>query len=295
MSVLTIQEKTLRSFQKQIQLNQKNHIIISPKRVLTVLPFHKNRQRSASLTVEASLIVPIFLFFVFMLWKCFLLILLQLSVAKGVTNTCKEYGMHGYLERRINQENAGQMAWVFLPFLWEAMPETELAENWAVNCTSSEDDRVLISVEYDFLCEAPLLPSWTLPVKQTFCFYPYLGVYDQDLLQEEAEETVDVVYVTRTGTVYHESLSCTYLRMNITKVSPDNIADKRNNSGGKYSECNLCKELKQNSILYITDNGTKYHYSLQCSALSRDIEEKNRSEVEGMRACSKCGTVDDMK
>lgn len=264
---------------------QKN---ISPKRVLKLVLFHKSRQQSASMTVEASLVVSIFFFFFYLLWKCFLLLLLQLSVAREVITVCKEYGVYGYMERRVQGEEAEAMEWLYAAPVWNALPETDLVERWYVTCDSDETLRVQITITYDFLCEAPLMPSFRLPLKQTFQFYPYLGVYDADRL-EEPKAVEDVVYVTKTGTVYHESRSCTYLRMSIHRITRAELETARNDSGGKYTECSLCKTKQQSETLYITNTGTKYHHSLQCSSLSRDVRTMKRSEAEGMRVCSKCG------
>ena len=97
-----------------------------------------------------------------------------------------------------------------------------------------------------------------------------------------------MVYITETGTVYHLSRSCTYLDLSIQAVDASEIADIRNRSGAIYYECELCSPTGE-GIVYITDYGDRYHYSLTCSGLKRTISEVPLSEVEEtMNCCSRC-------
>ena len=67
------------------------------------------------------------------------------------------------------------------------------------------------------------------------------------------------------------------------------IPTLRNMNGSKYKECMMCKEEnEEESYIYITRYGNKYHYSMGCSGLKRTIYQKSLSEVEGMKLCTKC-------
>lgn len=99
-----------------------------------------------------------------------------------------------------------------------------------------------------------------------------------------------VVYYTETGTVYHTTLSCTYLNLSISMCSAEDVDSRRNKSGGKYTACSLCAEGEAcDGIVYITDYGTVYHTSVSCSGLKRTIYTVKLSEAGSRRACSKCG------
>ena len=98
----------------------------------------------------------------------------------------------------------------------------------------------------------------------------------------------DTVYVTPTGTVYHTSPDCNYLDLSIHAENASDISSARNKNGSKYSACPLCAKSGSSGIVYITDYGTDWHTSLECSGLKRTVIEKDRSEVEGMRICTKC-------
>ena len=289
MSVLTGREKNSNAISKTINHLKSINDTISPQRYFLISFCQgRNRLRSASLTVEAALIVPMFLFFFYLLWQYFLLLLLQLSVCQNVASVVFKSAGLGYIERKVAGESAEQLSWAYLPLFQVALEKEERAEEQKVLCIVNQEGEICVQVHYNFLCEAPFFPAIKIPVTQSFCFYPYLGTYDSDCFSEK-EEKRDVVYVTRSGSVYHESAACTYLNFAVRSVPVEDIAKERNSSGRKYTECERCRGEPHAEIVYMTNSGIRYHWKLRCPAISRDVYEKERSEVEGMRACSRCG------
>lgn len=289
MSVPVSGEKNSKAISKEINHSNLINDTISPQRYFLVL-FHqdRNRLRSASLTAEAALVFPVFLFFFCLLWQYFLLLLLQLSVCYDVASIVFESAGLGYIERKAAGESAEQLSFAYLPLFQLALEEKERAENQKVFCAVKEEGEICVQVYYDFLCETPLLPAIKIRVKQSFCFYPYLGSYDSDCFSE-TEEKKDIVYVTKSGSVYHESAACTYLNFAVRSAEAKNIEKERNSSGRKYTECERCRGEPHTEVVYMTNSGLRYHWQLQCPAISRNVYERERSEVEGMRACSRCG------
>lgn len=97
------------------------------------------------------------------------------------------------------------------------------------------------------------------------------------------------VYITPTGIVYHLAESCRYLTLSITSVSQESVADLRNESGGKYYECIRCRNYQnRRNRVYITNQGDRYHYDLNCSGIKRTIIMIRISEAGERRVCSKC-------
>lgn len=97
------------------------------------------------------------------------------------------------------------------------------------------------------------------------------------------------VYITETGTVYHKSYQCTHLKLSIQAGSSSDIGDLRNEYQGKYYPCEKCKAQSGSGIVYYTKSGDRYHTSLGCSGLKRNIQAVKLSEVGGRGACSRCG------
>jgi len=97
------------------------------------------------------------------------------------------------------------------------------------------------------------------------------------------------VYITETGTVYHRSRECSHLRLSVTAVNKNKVGDKRNENGGRYRECERCAgKNRGQTTVYITSQGDRYHYDLQCSGIKRTISMIKLSEVGGRSPCSRC-------
>lgn len=101
-----------------------------------------------------------------------------------------------------------------------------------------------------------------------------------------------MVYITQTGTVYHLYKDCTYLKLSIKEVNLSQVDALRNDSGGKYKKCNVCEGAMPPDLktVYITNTGDRYHWNLSCSGLKRTILTVPISEIRDRSLCSRCGT-----
>jgi len=259
---------------------------ISPeKRIHNLSHFkYKSRHRSASLTVEAALVLPLFFFTFFLFWQLFLLVMFQLRVCETVAETAQNFGHLGYYGQQ--EDGKIDLSFLYSPMLWVAFPETETIGNRWIQCCEGEDGLIQIEVSYDFVCESIGFSSICLPVKQKFCFYPYRGEKD---VKVSEEEDGDVVYVTEHGTVYHTSKTCSYLKITLCSVDISEVFEERNLSGQKYTACERCQSEVGTGQVFISKEGTRYHRSLNCPAVKRSIQEKQRSEVDNLPPCHKCG------
>lgn len=107
----------------------------------------------------------------------------------------------------------------------------------------------------------------------------------------EKEDNTDdpIVYITKTGSVYHNIRNCSYISLSIRAVVgiPTEL---RNDNGGKYYPCEYCCEGKGSGQIqyYITSDGTRYHCDRKCSKITRDVKEVHLSEVGDRRLCKRC-------
>lgn len=109
-------------------------------------------------------------------------------------------------------------------------------------------------------------------------------------IREESGEEERIVYITESGTVYHTSNSCPHIRLSIEAVI-GKPANRRNKSGGKYYACESCCSNQDSGLgtYYITSYGTRYHTDRSCSKIKRTVMEIPLSKV-GVRArCKRCG------
>ena len=107
-------------------------------------------------------------------------------------------------------------------------------------------------------------------------------------LEEEADTEDRIVYLGKTSTVYHDNPKCHYLS-NVTKtVDASQMGTLRNENGAKYHACPSCKPGKSGTVYYF-ESGTAYHSSEHCKAITAYSRAVKLSEVGDMRACSYCG------
>lgn len=107
-------------------------------------------------------------------------------------------------------------------------------------------------------------------------------------LNGDTDEEDRIVYLGKTATVYHEDPNCHYISNVMQATDASHIGELRNESGGKYHACPSCKPGKSGTVYYF-ENGTAYHSSEQCKAITSYARAVKLSEVQGMRACSYCG------
>ena len=106
--------------------------------------------------------------------------------------------------------------------------------------------------------------------------------------QEGMIDKDEWVYITPYGESYHMSVSCRYLSLKIHSAMTEEIKNLRNKSGEIYRVCESCKAGGLSGICFYTEYGNRYHTSLLCSGLKRTIETVRISEVGNRHACSFC-------
>lgn len=265
-----------------IQFRRKGYV--SPKRLNAVVVQNKNRYRSASLTTEAAMVFPIFFFSVYIFWQCFLLLLVQMSVCRKVTEAALAGAGLGYVERTADE--AEGVSFLYEPLIFAALADEERLIGLNVSFEETEERHVQGKIRYLFGIKTALFPELYLPVVQTFRFLPYVGEADEEEKEEQGKE--NIVYVTEFGTVYHESRSCSYLSIEVNAFSFSGISDRRNLYGKKYGACSICVKEGECDPVYVSVSGEKYHSRVDCPALKRMVKEKRREEVL-LPACTRCG------
>lgn len=105
---------------------------------------------------------------------------------------------------------------------------------------------------------------------------------------KEEKEDVIYVYITKTGTVYHKDVSCTYINLSVHEIPASTVFTARNQSGQKYTACERCNKTA-GTVYFVTDYGDRYHSDRNCSSILRDVRRVPLSEVQDRRPCSKCG------
>jgi hypothetical protein len=141
-----------------------------------------------------------------------------------------------------------------------------------------------LKISYRMTYPIGLLGDLSFDVNQRSRNRKWVG-YDK--LEYETDGTY--VYITEHGQAYHTNYYCTYLNPSVHAVKKEDVKESRNKGGEKYSVCRKCKNEPAGSYLYITDYGTAYHNSAECTEIKHNIKKVLLEDVkDSMRPCSKC-------
>lgn len=241
-----------------------------------------------SLTLEAAIVVPIFFFAMLCLAYLLEMMAIQTTVRNALYSVGKEAAQQAYtgavltdgeLEQRI-VENIGidRLEQSVVSGGASGMDCKETKSNWSTG---------VMDLHVQYQVEIPILMFRITPVtcEETLRIKGWTGY--SWALEDEVEK--DTVYVTDTGIVYHRDAHCTYLDMSVRAVHAESIEELRNQSGGIYYACESCgKDETDSTIRYITDYGTRYHTSLECKKIQRNVYAISIDEAYGLGGCSKC-------
>lgn len=240
-----------------------------------------------SITLEASLAIPIFLFAVICLLYLMEIMAVQMSIRSGLQYAGK-----------VIAEEASVMP-VVVPSKVEkeirsAIGEERLERSIIVggseglDCSSSRMSMNTgigtLCVQYQIRIPIPIFQLNLITQEETLRIKAWTG-YEREGFSLDREE---IVYITETGLVYHKDYHCTYLDLSIHMVQKSEIDHLRNDDGGKYYPCRYCAAFAGTEV-YITNDGNRYHSSLSCSGLKRKVYAVPLSEITGRGACSRCG------
>lgn len=295
------------SFQKNKNHRNKDHIeryIDEPRKendsYVTRLPViiriylsqtRKERASSftskGSITLEAALSVSFFFFAILSMIYMFEMMAIQTNIRSALHAASKEVALESYVNPMIPTTKMEQR---IVEFVGEERLDDSLVVHGSsgLDCSASKkywNTTIMdLSVRYDM--EIPVF-MFRLPVISKEEVIRVKGWTGYEVkLTDEIENTM--VYVTEYGMVYHADMYCSYLELSIKTVDKADLETLRNQSGGIYKGCSSCKGEGVGSKVYIADYGDKYHNSLECNGLKRNIYAISLSDVHGLGGCSKC-------
>ena len=244
--------------------------------------------RRGSFTVEAALVVPIFLLALLVFLGFFPLLLIQTQVNAALQYTARIMAVsYQDEEEEVSIVSLAEGILLFRSYLGEHGLSEDFLENGVNSISLSNTD---LSGEYvqlvaNYEVELPT-GFWgidSLPVEQCVSAKKWTGAGSDS---SDGEEDTEYVYITPSGSVYHTTTSCPYLSLSTRSVSYSSLSSLRNSNGNIYSACSC---YGGESIVYVTNYGTLYHGSLSCSYLKRTIYKVKLDAVGDRSACSKCG------
>lgn len=263
-----------------------------------------NILHKGSMTVEAAIIMPIFIFAILNLLSIVDIIRVHSNIQAAMTETAKEMAVYGYAYDKFTDGEKNNLALSILgkelaknkiknlagrDYLDHSMIKGGSNGLWFIKTDIMyQNDMIDLIVRYRVTPLFQIAPWRDIFMINRCRVHAWTG-YDlsyKKTSEEEASETM--VYVTEYGDVYHRTRTCTHLKLSISSIGKETVESKRNENGEKYHKCEKCGRKPSNDIVYITNMGNKYHTTLSCSGLKRTISEVPLSET-GLPPCKKCG------
>lgn len=292
------------------------------------------KQKKGSLTVEAALLMPAvlsaFIFFLYLLRILYVEIQLDYASAAILENTASCGYLLKYADEAAEQEIgksageneyyavAGQAGDVlrgladsgyFCAAIRQKLQHPEVVEKTVKGGIAgityrgsevyAEDEMTTIHMKYviEFPVFSSILPG--VVFEKQWIMRSFSGEGTLEFEQESEEESEEgYVYVTETGSVYHVSANCTYIRLKVEQCIFGEIDTRRNANGGKYYACAACcksGDIGSGSIVFITQTGTHYHSLRECSKIKREVKRITITEAQAYRPCSRCAAGSQQK
>ncbi len=245
-----------------------------------------------SMALEGSMVFPIFLFFMMTVLLGLEAVRLQSNVREALYQAGGQKALAAYEVKYMHEtdEDVSDLIRTYMdeqtvPYL--CVPGG--AEGIRVQDLSSmgTDGFVYLKARYGLKPFIHWIPIGEVIFEDEFFGHAWTGFSGNEIIDQAKDQDI-CVYITKTGTKYHCSLNCSYLRIPINAIDSSQLAGIRNSSGGKYYACERCGS-SGTGLVYITSDGSRYHSRSDCSSLKRTIYMIPLSKATGYEPCSKCG------
>ena len=263
----------------------------------------------ASITVEASMTLPLFIFFFVNIMTVFNIVKVQSDMEAALHQTGSEMSLMAF-DLRFGEGLIGDYDGSAVDAIAGAggvlyargQIRNYLGDGIEKSCVTGGYDgisflnsKVLLGNDYiDLVMDykvhpmIPLIGFKEFPVESRYFGHAWTG-YDVTAGFGAEQDEEEMVYVTEHGEVYHKNIDCEHLHLKVKSVDIRDLATIRNKDRKIYHACEYCADNIGAGNVFITGYGEKYHSRADCLALKRKIYTIPISEVGGRRPCSSCG------
>ncbi len=245
-------------------------------------------KNTGSVVVEATLIVPLFVFFAVALYQMHQCKYTETIIFEAAVETAEYMAEYAYLDKNN----------FFLPEITfdGYLDDKDMVEKYVDGGMAgisflgsvpiNGDGYVVLKVNYKVKLSIPLIGEHIADKKIKIMQKAYVGD-DGNMPSEDDITENKYVFVTDNREAYHFSRDCSHLMLSV-KISQLSKAKT-----GGYTPCELCGEKceygNNYGYVFVTDTGEKYHYSRKCSGLKRKVYRVRFKDVHGLPPCMRCG------
>lgn len=241
------------------------------------------------ITVEASFVVPLFLFFMLAVGEIYMLLMAEAHIHQSLSEAAEYTAQYCYLEKQMLKDqmysadtlvNTAILIKQFNSYLGEDFYVERMLLNGksGIMLTVSEDKdnpkifianaRYIVNIDIPLVGQLPM--TLTNQIKQK----AFIG-YSKE------EKSDSYVYVTPNQSVYHTKRSCTHLCLS--------VEERSSAAKGRMKPCRFCGREETEGSIYVARTGDVYHCNPNCSGLKRSVSRVKLSEVGGLSKCQRCG------
>lgn len=232
-------------------------------------------------TVEATLILPLFIFGMLMIYHMIQCRLTENIIYDAAVETAEYIALLGYL----NEDG------IYMPELYFSgyVDDEDKVKKYVTGGLAGidffgsrydmDDGYFTLNVNYTLKVGAPFMPDVNKSKNITITGRFYVGNTEENADKASGDEVY--VYITDNMEVYHSTRLCSHLNLTIK------IADIEDALKQGYEPCEYCGGKAEEKVL-VTDSGNKYHAFAGCSGLKRTIYKVKLSETGGVPACTRC-------
>lgn len=256
-------------------------------------PSNSNKERAsalgpkASVTVEAALTIPLFLFAILSLVYLLEIQSIRTCIRSALQSAVKQAAAEAVI---IPVVNPIQVQSDVVRFAGSKRLDNSIVQGGSggISCIrtylSPLTGEIHASADYAVRLPFPRFTNLKARFREEMKVKSWTGYQGSQGATNEDQ----IVYITDTALVYHEDYRCTYLQLSISFVPYSNLSEIRNEHAGKYHRCEKCVQGNAFAGVYITTTGGKYHNSLRCSGLKRTVHAIKKTDAGPRGGCSRC-------
>jgi len=293
--------KKIVTLQVQIPFMKQGFLV---KRVLSSASRHRKK---GSLTIEAALVLPLFLFFMVILMlpmgimkegrriqtaletageevSQYAYVLHQLKLGEKLEAT----GIDGFSEEYLDGlTEEGILLFVRKQVEGRAGFKRLESATFARSSVLRDGETIDLILDYRVRIPFSVFGLKSIPMTARCCRRAWIGQEGGGNGKNGSED--ELVYIGKASTRYHLQRTCHYLYNDIEQISFMEIENARNINGGKYKPCSRCGGFaEENGSVYIMPSGERYHSDRNCSSIMAYVEAVPLSQVRHLGPCSYC-------
>ena len=242
----------------------------------------------ASMTVEAAILLPMFLFFFLNLFSIIEIYRLHSNLTAALRETGRDLSVYAYAyneyfgEEQEGKELLKSVENVAFSNLYVKAQVEKLCGKEYIDRSPLYNGRAELNYLFSTILgendEIDLVITYRVkPFNKFIGYFPdllfnrYYGRawtgYDVEAQQSQEKE---YVFVTESAEVYHTNRDCSHLKIKIIPCFSEELKDLRNRSGEIYKPCEKCCKGNIEPV-FICQYGNRFHEDKNCSGLKRTI------------------------